>query len=136
MTSLLFAIALLGVCVLIGKYNKNDNLAMILAIALLGGMAGGAIVKKLLADDEKQDKLKQVSIPTQESPAVSIDLFAMLDDTGAGTLCATNPVGKGKEIPARDIKLSAPSKRIGEILAPHYFSIRNRGGPFKFFDTS
>jgi hypothetical protein len=141
MTSLLLiptVIALLGCCLLIGKYNKSDNLAIILATALLGGMAGGAIVNKLTGnDDEKKNGSMQVISPTQESPATSIDLFAMLDDTSVGTLSAAKPVSKGKEILACDNRTFAPSKRNGEILVlPSFLSVKNRGGPTILFDTS
>jgi len=132
MTSLLTILSIVGliaICWAISKYNKNDNLFWALLVALLAGMAGGALVNKLTtkSNNEIKTNFTQVYNPTQVSPANCVDFCTELGDTRALT---AEPVSKVAEIPASDSKVSftAPSKVFGEI----------RGQPTKFtaFDTS
>lgn len=137
MTSLLFTltiIALFSLCILIGKYNKNDELAMRLTIALLLGLAGGAIVNKLVAEGKKKNSLTQVVSSTQMLTVnEGVDIFTIpscpVDDSPKFVM-------KNINVPARDSKMFAPSKRNGEIRAQPFAPPTTRGGPIKFFDTS
>ena len=139
MTMFITVIALIALCWLMGKYNKSDNLFWILLVSLLAGMAGGAIFNKLNAKSIEGEKnnvnLTQVYIPTQVSPATSIDFYAMLGD--ARTFEVT-PASKDLEVPAFGSKINvAPSMTFGEIRGqPNYLFPRNKGTPGMPFDTS
>ena len=124
--TVLLIIALVISCYLVAKYNRNDNLFLILIIALLAGMAGGAIFNKLngKSDVEKKTNLTQVINPTQSLPAESIDFYAVLGEVSAPK---PNSVSKVVEVPARDSYVSyRPSVSVGKI----------RGQPTIMFDTS
>lgn len=126
--TIMFMICVIGLCFAIAKYNKNDNLFWILLISLFAGMAGGALANKFDGKNESEKaNFDQVYIPTQVSPAISVDFYAQLGDALA---LRAKPASKVIEIPERDIKVeaTAPSKISGEI----------RGQPTEFdpFDTS
>lgn len=137
MTSLLFTltiIALFSLCILIGKYNKSDELAMRLTIALLLGLAGGAIVNKLVAEGKKKNSLTQVVSSTQMLTVnEGVDIFTI---PSCPVDNSPKFVMKNINVPARDSKMFAPSKRNGEIRAQPFALPTTRGGPIKFFDTS
>lgn len=101
---------------MMAKFNKNDNLFWILLISFLAGMAGGAIVNQCSdsANDETKTNFTQVYIPTQVSPATSVDFCTELGDTHA---TMAEPAGKAAEIPVLGSKVSflALSKTFGEI---------------------
>ena len=124
--TVLLIVTLFASCYILAKYNRNDNLFMILVISLLAGMAGGAIFNKLnsKSSEEKKTNLTQVYNPTQNLPAESIDFYAEL-----GELSALEPISVSKvvEVPACDSYVSySPSASTGKI----------RGQPTIMFDTS
>lgn len=139
MTSLLTIttfLGLVGVCYIMAKYNKNDNLFWALLISLFAGMAGGAIFNKLNKHAEKKNvNLTQVYNPTQVSPAICADFYTELGDALAYT---AKPASKDIEIPVSDSEVdNAPSKVYGEIRGqPTNVGILNKGGPTIMFDTS
>lgn len=106
MTSLLTIatfLGLVGVCYIMAKYNKSDNLFWILLISLFAGMAGGAIFNKLNKHAEKKNvNLTQVYNPTQVSPAICADFYTELGDALAYT---AKPASKDIEIPVSDSEL-------------------------------
>ena len=137
LTVLLFVVLLCS-CYFVAKYNRNDNLFLLLIIALLAGMAGGAIYNKLSDENaaEKKTNLTQVYNPTQDLPANSIDFYAVLGDASA---LEPSPVSKDIEIPAFGSLVSyCPSESFGEIRGqpPGNFNPRNKGTPGMPFDTS
>ena len=136
LTVLLFVVLLCS-CYFVAKYNRNDNLFLLLIIALLAGMAGGAIYNKLSDENaaEKKTNLTQVYNPTQDLPANSIDFYAVLGDASA---LEPSPVSKDIEIPAFGSLVSyCPSESFGEIRGqPGYFNPQNKGTPGIPFDTS
>lgn len=135
--TVLLIVALIISCYFVAKYNRNDNLFLLLIIALLAGMAGGAIYNKLSdkSDVEKKTNLTQVYNPTQDLPANCIDFYAMLGGIRASE---QNPMSKVIEIPAFGSLVSyCPSESFGEIRGqPGYFNPRNKGTPGIPFDTS
>ena len=136
--TVLLIIALITSCYFVAKYNRNDNLFLLLIIALLAGMAGGAIYNKLSdrSNVEKKTNLTQVYNPTQDLPANSIDFYAVLGDASA---LEPTPVSKDLEIPAFGSYVSySPSESFGEIRGqpPGNYNPRNKGTPGMPFDTS
>lgn len=138
MTSLLIVlliIAAIGGSYLLARYNRNDNLFLILAISLLMGIAGGAIYQKLSSKKvEKKSDLVQVYNPTQALPANAIDFVAVLGEPSA---LEPNPASKDNYTPVRDNKIyGSSSESFGEIRGQPYFGPRNKGTPGMPFDTS
>ena len=132
--TVLFIVVLIGACYLLAKYNRNDNLFLILVMALLAGMAGGAIYYKFnngTKDVEKKSNLEQV-YPTQVLPVDANDLVAVL-----GVTSANEPELASKDYYTlvRDIKIDCPSKSLEEIPGLT-FNPRNKGTPGMPFDTS
>lgn len=128
-------VGLVVMCWLMAKYNKNDNLFLILLISLFAGMAGGAIVNKLDKERVKETitNITQVYNPTQVSPAISIDSIALPADTVA---FKAEPASKDYGIPAFGSNVSAPSRLFGEIRGQPNNNTLNKGGPMTPFDTS
>lgn len=135
--TVLLIIALVTSCYLVAKYNRNDNLFLVLIIALLAGMAGGAIFNKLnsKSNEEKKTNLTQVYNPTQDLPAECADFYAML---GVVSAFEPNPVSKVIEVPAFGSLVSySPSESTGKIRGqPLNFKPQNKGTPGIPFDTS
>ena len=135
--TVLLIIALVTSCYFVAKYNRNDNLFLILIIALLSGMAGGAIFNKLnsKSNEEKKINLTQVYNPTQDLPADCIDFYAVL---GAVSALKPLPVSKVIEVPAFGSLVNySPSESTGKIRGqPLSFILRNKGTPGMPFDTS
>ena len=135
--TVLLIIALVTSCYFVAKYNRNDNLFLILIIALLAGMAGGAIFNKLngKSNEEKKINLTQVYNPTQDLPADCIDFYAVLGDASA---FMQDPVSKVIEVPAFGSLVNrSPSESTGKIRGqPLCFNPRNKGTPGIPFDTS
>ena len=118
--------ALIAICWIMAKYNKNDNLFWILLISLFAGMAGGAIFNKLAkaSNEEKNVNFEQVYNPTQVSQALGIGFYAEPVDFSAYT---ASPVSKDVETPVFGIKVNnAPSKVYVEI----------RGQPLEFISNN
>ena len=132
-------ILLITLCYLMGKYNRSDSLFWTLVISLFAGMAGGAIFskcQKTYYDEENSLNLTQAYNPTQVLPADSIDLCALLGETGA---VEQKPVGQDEEIPAIGSKTrdAAPSESSEEIRGqPQELNPLNKGTPGMPFDTS
>lgn len=131
--TVLFIVVLISACYLLAKYNRNDNLFLILVMALLAGMAGGAIYQKFngTKEVEKKSNLEQV-YPTQVLPVDANDLVAVL-----GVTSANEPELASKDYYTlvRDIKIDCPSKSLEEIPGLT-FNPRNKGTPGMHFDTS
>ena len=135
--TVLLIIALVISCYLVAKYKRNDNLFLTLIIALLAGMAGGAIFNKLSdrSKEEKKINLTQVYNPTQDLPADCIDFYAELGGTSA---LKPAPVSKVTEVPAFGSQINhRPSESTGKIRGqPLNFKPKNKGTPGLPFDTS
>ena len=135
--TVLLIIVLICACYILAKYNRDDNLFLLLVIALLAGMAGGAIFNKLngTSNEEKKSNNVQVCNPTQDLPANCIDFYAVL---GEVRTFGSSLVSKVIEIPVlgNSVRLSL-SESFGEIRGqPVYFNPRNKGTPGMPFDTS
>ena len=135
--TILSVVGLIAICWMMAKYNKSDNLFWILVVALLSGMAGGAIFNKCsnANDEEKKTNFTQVYNPTQVSPANCADFYTEL---GIDLALMANPASKDVEIPAIGSKVSAaPSLVYGEIRGqPTNFNPLNKGTPGMPYDTS
>lgn len=115
--SIISVLGCITVSWLMAKLNKSDNLFWILLVSFLAGMAGGAIVNQANANEPENEtttNFTQVYIPTQVSPATSVDFCTELGDTRASM---AEPAVKVTEIPVLGSKVSfsALSKTFGEI---------------------
>lgn len=115
--SIISVLGCITVSWLMAKFNKSDNLFWILLVSFLAGMAGGAIGNQANANEPENEtttNFTQVYIPTQVSPATSVDFCTELGDTRASL---AEPAVKVTEIPVLGSKVSfsALSKTFGEI---------------------
>ena len=115
--SIISVLGCITVSWLMAKLNKSDNLFWILLVSFLAGMAGGAIVNQANANEPENEtttNFTQVYIPTQVSPATSVDFCTELGDTRASM---AEPAVKVTEIPVLGSKVSFPalSRTFGEI---------------------